>query len=244
VNFRLLAIVVLAVVTSPSTALAIDGPSLVVSDLTGYVHASSAIDGEIDGATLVEASGKSADATTLDRARGLDGEGRSWRSTDGKTVAIALVLDCDDYSAATTLAAGMTVAAWQNGIPFAPGLSGAGGVSIDQDGQHTYSVFWRQGTLIAFTSVSGPDAARAAADVTVLAGLEADLLQDAIGGVRVTMAAPEGRPAKPSGPRDFTTWIVVTLTSILVAVVGVAVLARRHPPRPPMPPLPSLPISD
>ncbi|MGZ6950352.1 MAG: hypothetical protein ACXVJY_19960, partial [Ilumatobacteraceae bacterium] len=169
-TFRVFVGVIAVLLLSPtSVALAVGETALVVTDLPGYVHVSSAIDGEINGATLLEELVNGADATSVDQARSHTGQGRSWRSTDGTTVAIAWVLDYGSETAATNLATDMTLTAMRGGTMFEPGLSGTAGVSADSDGKQVYTVFWSQGTHFAATTVFALDATRAVNDVALLA---------------------------------------------------------------------------
>ena len=244
-GFRFFAGVIAALILSSAPVVAAAGdPSLLVADFPGYEHVSSTIDGEINGATLVQASASSADTAIIDRARSHSGQGRAWRSADGATVAIAWVLGSDSEAAAANLATGLTLGAWQSGTPFDPGLSGTTGVSISRNGAFAYSVFWRQGTYIAAVSVSGPDATRAEYDATRLAGLEADTLQHAIGGERTTLGLPDSnQPATPKTRRhaDLTPAIVVGAVVTRLTAAALILLGTRHrpPPLPSLPPLPS-----
>jgi hypothetical protein len=130
----------------------------------------------------------------------------------------------------------LTIGAWQSGTPFDSGLSGTSGVSTSRDGEHHYSVFWRQGTHLAAMTVFGPDAARAASDATVLARLESDALQNAIGGGRTVLDLPEGTSSKLGPARDLTRWVVgggaaMILAAFAMIVIFSTVLRRGKPQR-------------
>ncbi|MGZ4764852.1 MAG: hypothetical protein ACXVH5_03645 [Ilumatobacteraceae bacterium] len=238
-TFRVFVGVIAVLLLSPtSVALAVGETALVVTDLPGYVHVSSAIDGEINGATLLEELVKGADATSVDQARSHAGQGRSWRSTDGTTVAIAWVLDYGSETAATNLATDMTLTAMRGGTMFEPGLSGTAGVSIDSNGKQIYTVFWSQGTHFAATTVFAPDATRAVTDVTLLARLEADTLQHAIGGERNVLGLPASTkstaPTTP-GRTDLTRWVIAVAVAMILAMAVLTVYFRRSNRRRPPP---------